>query len=66
MSLATATAKELVMDMLRRLPDDVTMEEIVYHVSFVASLEEGIRDLEEGRVLTHAEVKERLRQCLSR
>jgi predicted transcriptional regulator len=54
-----AGARQRVVDMLRRLPDDVTMEEIAYHVAFVASLEEGIREFDEGGVFTHAEVKER-------
>jgi predicted transcriptional regulator len=63
MSLATATAKELVMDMLRRLPDDVTMEDIEYHVSAMAGFERGVRAVDEGRLVTQAEAEERLLGC---
>ena len=66
MSVATATAREQVMDMLRRLPDDVTMEDIEYHVSFMVAVQEGARAVEEGRFVTQAEAEERLLGCRSR
>lgn len=49
-----------VMEMLRRLPEDTTFPEIVQHVRFMADVAAGIRDVEEGLVLSHAEVKRRL------
>jgi predicted transcriptional regulator len=48
------------MEMLRRLPEDTTFPEIVQHVRFMADVAAGIRDVEEGLVLSHAEVKRRL------
>ena len=54
--LATA-AKEEVIEMLRRLPDDVTLEEIAYHVSVMAGVERGLQAIDEGRTVTQAEVE---------
>jgi hypothetical protein len=51
MSTATATAKEQVMEMLRRLPDDVTLEDIECHVSVMT----GLECAEARRVGTQAE-----------
>ncbi|MFL5386370.1 MAG: hypothetical protein ACJ8GN_27950 [Longimicrobiaceae bacterium] len=54
--LATA-AKDEVIEMLRRLPDDVTLADIAYHVSVMAGVEQGLRDLAEGRTVTQEEVE---------
>lgn len=62
MSTATATAKEQVMEMLRRLPDDVTLEEIDYEISFMADLHEGVRAADAGDVISHEEMLARLRE----
>jgi hypothetical protein len=51
-----AAAKNEVIEMLRRLPDDVTLSDIAYHVSVMAGVERGLRDIDEGRTVTQAEV----------
>jgi hypothetical protein len=61
MSLATATAKELVMDMLRRLPDDVTLEQIQYSIFMLEKAVLAQEAIAEGDVYTHEEVKEIIR-----
>jgi predicted transcriptional regulator len=60
MSVAAATTKEQVMEMVRRLPDDVTMDDIEYHLSVMAGFERGVRDMEAGRFVTQREARERL------
>jgi predicted transcriptional regulator len=54
---APKVTKQDVIEMLRRLPDDVGMEDIEYHVSVMAGVERGLRDIEAGRVVTRAEVE---------
>jgi hypothetical protein len=54
--LATA-AKGEVVEMLRRLPDDVTIEDIEYHGSVMAGVERGLRAIDEGRIVTQAEIE---------
>jgi predicted transcriptional regulator len=53
-------AKEQVIEMLRRLPPDVTLEDIAYHVSAMAGFERGVRDMEAGRFVTQDEAEQRL------
>jgi predicted transcriptional regulator len=56
MRAVSTTAKEDVLEMLRRLPDDATLEDIEYHVSVMAGVERGLRAIEEGETVTQAEV----------
>ena len=57
MRAPTTTAREEVIEMLRRLPDDATFDDIEYHVSVMAGVYRGIRDVEAGRTVTQAEVE---------
>lgn len=54
---APTTAKEDVMAMLRRLPDNVSIQRIEYHVSVMAGIQEAIADIEAGRTVTQADVE---------
>lgn len=61
----TKTAKEEVIDMLRRLPDDLTLEQIQYHV-FVLQKSKRVQEaIANGQVYTHEEAKERLKKWLT-
>jgi predicted transcriptional regulator len=57
MRALSTTAKDEVIEMLRRLPDDVTLEDIEYHVSVMAKVEEGLKAIDEGRTVTQDEVE---------
>jgi predicted transcriptional regulator len=48
------------MDLIRRMPDDVTTADIMDELYFKQQVDHGLRDLAEGRVLTHQEMRERL------
>ena len=49
--------KDTVRQMLDRLPDDVTLEDIQYHIYVRQKVERGMRDMEEGRVHSQEEVE---------
>ena len=46
------TAKQEVNDLLKRLPDDCTLEDVQYHLYVLQKIERGLKDAEEGRVCT--------------
>ncbi len=48
------------MDVLSRLPDDCTLEEIQYHLYVREKVDRGLREIDEGKVVTQEEVKRRL------
>ena len=55
-------AKRTVRELLDRLPDDSSMEDILYHLYVVQAVERGQADADAGRTVSHAEVRERLHQ----
>ena len=54
------TAKEQVQQLLQKLPEDASLEDIQYHIYVRQKIQQGLDDIEAGRVLSHAEVQQRL------
>ena len=59
-------AKEEVRKMLDRIPDDVSFEDIQYHIYVREKIERGLKDIKEGRVLSQEEVEQRMSRWLGR
>ena len=57
--------KELVLEAIRDLPDDATIDSIADRVEFIAALQKGINDLDRGDIVSHEEVKRQLAAWLS-
>lgn len=55
---AVATA----MSVLKRIKKDATYEDIIYEMYVLDQVERGLRDIEEGNVLTHEEVGRRIQK----
>ena len=55
-------AKRTVRELLDRLPDDCSLEDVLYHLYVLQSVARGRSDVEAGRVLTHEEVAQQLRK----
>ena len=53
-----STNKEEAMQLISRLPDEATWEDIMYRLYVKRKIEEGIKAADENRVTAHAEVKE--------
>ena len=54
------TAKEKVKKILDTLPDDSSFEDIQYHIYVRSKIEQGLRDIEEGSVLSQEEVERKM------
>jgi predicted transcriptional regulator len=54
------TAKEEVQRILDSLPDDATLEDVQYRIYVRQAIATGVRDLDEGRVVTQEEVERRM------
>ena len=52
--------KNKVLELIRRLPDDVTTEEIMEEIYFKQQVDKGLQDITEDRVLSHEELKQRI------
>ncbi len=64
----TSNLKEEIIDLIKRLPEDATIDDIMYHLYVKKKILAGIKDLEQGKVIAHEKVmenaKERLEQWL--
>ena len=60
------TAKDQVQQILEILPDDVSLEDIQYHIYVRQKVEQGIADADAGRVIPQREVEERLARWRTR
>ena len=52
--------KHDVLELIRRLPDDVTTADIMEELYFKHQVDKGLQDVTEGRVLSHKELKQRV------
>ena len=50
-----ASAKRAVRDLLRKLPDDCSLEDVQYHLYVLQKIERGLGDADEDRVFTQEE-----------
>lgn len=57
---ATASVKDAVIDAIRQMPDDTTVEDILEALYVRQKIDVGLRDVAEGRVMSHEEAEERL------
>jgi hypothetical protein len=60
MAQSELTRKELILRMVRRLPDDVTYDRVLYHLGVMKAVETGIEQIERGQYITHEELEKKL------
>ncbi len=56
------TTKEKVRKLLDGLPDDCSIEDVLYHLYVIQSIDRGLADIEAGKTIPHEEVAEQLRR----
>lgn len=56
--------KQVALQMIERMPDDASLEEIMYQLYFSERVERGLEELEEGKTVSHEEVKRSLAKWL--
>ena len=59
------TTKEKVVDLVRDLPDDASIEDVMERLLFLAKIERGVRQADAGRTIPHDQVRERMTKWLT-
>ncbi|WP_017324467.1 hypothetical protein [Synechococcus sp. PCC 7336] len=54
------TAKDVARRLIDRLPEQATLDDIMYELYIRQKIEAGLEAAEEGRTLSHEQVKQRL------
>jgi len=57
--MAEASPKDRILEALRDLPPDATVDDAIERLVFLARIEEGLAQLEAGQGVPHEEVKRR-------
>jgi len=63
--IKTMTEKEIVLETIRALPDDCSLEEIAERIEFMAAVQKGLDQLDSGEGIPHDEVKRQLASWLT-
>jgi hypothetical protein len=59
------TTKDAVIEMIRSLPDDATVADIMAELYFRQKVDEGLRQVDSGEGIEHGDAKDRLAPWLS-
>ena len=58
--MTASTTKEKIIETIRTLPDDATLDDVMEQLYFLSKVERGLLESEAGQVISHEEVKKRL------
>jgi predicted transcriptional regulator len=62
----TTNLKEEIIELIRNLPEDATIDDIMYHLYVKKKILKGIEDLEQGNTIPHEEVMENAKKRLEK
>jgi hypothetical protein len=55
-------AKKEVRDLLNRLPDDCTLDDVLYHVYVLQRVSRGVTQADSGELIPHEQVEQELQR----
>ena len=58
--------KDEVIKMISKMPDDVSIDDIMEEFYFKLQVNRGLQDLEDGKGISHEEVEKKVQQWLSK
>ena len=60
------SAKQEVTNILEKLPDNATLEDIQYHLFVLQKIERGLKEAEAEKVFSHEEVEKKMAKWLTK
>lgn len=60
MNTVTLSNKEIVKDLLQRLPDQISLHQIAQEIEFVAAVRQGMAELDRGEGISIDEIEKEL------
>ena len=58
--------QEDVIELIKKLPEDATLDDIIYHLYVKKKILKGIKDIEEGKTIPHELVMENAKKRLKK
>ncbi len=62
----TTNLKEEIIALIKKLPDDATIDDIMYHLYVKKKKLAGIKDIEQGNTIPHEQVMENAKKRLEK
>ena len=62
----TTNLKEEIIDLIKKLPDDATIDDIMYHLYVKKKILAGIKDIGQGYIIPHEQVMENAKKRLEK
>ncbi len=59
-----STAKKEVLQLVKELPDDASLEDIQYHLYVLQKIRKGLKDADEGRLISQEDMEKRFQKGL--
>ena len=59
------TSKEIALKTIEQLPENASWEDIQERINFVVAVRRGLRELDEGKGISHEKVKEEFAEWLT-
>ena len=59
------TSKEIALKTIERLPEDASCEDIQERINFIAAIRKGLRELDEGKGVSHDKVRQEFAEWLT-
>ncbi len=59
------TTKEKAIKIIQELPEDASWEDIHEKIDFIAGVRKGLRELDEGKGISHEQIREEFSEWLS-
>lgn len=60
-----AAVKDKMIELIRALPEDTTVEDVIEEFYFMLQVDEGLAELDRGEGIGHEEVEKRISRWLS-
>lgn len=58
--------KEIAIEAIKELSNDVTWEDIKERIDFIAAVRKGLKELDEGHYIEHEDIKKELKGWISK
>lgn len=58
--MASRSTRDRILDALQDLPSDASFDDAIERLVFLAKIEAGLGEIDDGKGIPHAEVKQRL------
>lgn len=56
--------KNQLLDIIEKMPEEISVDELIAEIHFNEKLEKGLSQIDEGKTISHAEARQRLSKWL--